>query len=465
MPLAYCAAYDFVSNGIYYNIAGEQVFVTQGDNLYSGDIVLPSSVTYNGKTYTVTSILSYAFSGDKITSVNIPNTVTTIYESAFENCTGLTSIVLGNSVNSIGAKAFANCTNLESINIPNSVGLIDEQAFAYCSKLTSVIIPNSVTRIEDRAFFGCSGMTALTIGSSVTNIGNFAFQGCSSLTTVDIPESVSGIGTYVFSSCTSLTSVSLPALRIINTGMFSNCTNLTYVDIPSSVLRIYDEAFSGCTSLASVNIPNSVISIERNAFSECTSLKYVDIPSSVSKIMNGAFSGCTSLAFVHIPSSVSVIEDYAFNGCDSLNEVEVDWEIPLSISDNVFSNYETCSCVIPLGSEDAYAADPVWSKFSSFISEESLVLVTIKYGNIPVVVNEVEKGIPMILRIPDGYTKVTFNGEDVTEQIAYGEYVTPDLMEDSELSIEFDAMNVDTNNDGQVDSQDALNVYEYMRTH
>ncbi len=142
--------------------------------------------------------------GQEITDVVIPNSVTSIGESVFYNCSGLTSITIPNSVTSIGSSAFSNCSSLTSITIPNSVTSIGESVFYNCSGLTSVTIPNSVTSIGNSAFSNCSSLTSITISNSVTSIGSEAFRGCSSLTSVTIPSSVISIGSNAFPSDTKI---------------------------------------------------------------------------------------------------------------------------------------------------------------------------------------------------------------------------------------------------------------------
>ena len=259
------SAEDFEVDGIYYNITTDNtVAVTyQGgwSGSYFGEVKIPESVTYNGNSYSVTSIGEEAFYHCRsLTSVEIGNSVTSIGSSAFYDCPRLTSVEIGNSVTSIGSSAFEDCKSLTSVKIPNSVTSIGAEAFSGCSRLTSVEIPNSVTSIGDRVFSWCSSLTSVEIGNSVTSIGYRVFEGCSSLTSVTIGNSVTSIGNYAFYGCRKLTSV----------------------EIPNSVTSIGVQAFRGCSSLTSVEMGNSVTSIGNYAFYECENLKqlisYAEVP-------------------------------------------------------------------------------------------------------------------------------------------------------------------------------------------
>ena len=167
-------AYDIEVNGIYYNITSTTdltVEVTRKsdditDKRYSGDFVIPSTITYKSKTFTVTSIGNNAFRYcSSLTSVTIPNSVTSIGESAFEYCRGLTSVLIPNSVTSIGGCAFIDCTGLTSITIPNSVTSIKWDAFNGCSGLTSVVIPKSVKQTGTDVFKDCSNLKSIYVMS------------------------------------------------------------------------------------------------------------------------------------------------------------------------------------------------------------------------------------------------------------------------------------------------------------
>ena len=360
-----------------YNSDGSSVSVTYRgtnsysySNEYSGEIVIPETITYSGKTYSVTSIGSGAFyycSG--LTSVTIPNSVTSIGNYAFEFCSGLTSVTIPNSVTSIGSHAFEYCSGLKSVTIPNSVTSIGSGAFCSCSGLKSVIIPNSVTSIGEDAFRACSGMAEIKVANgnsvydsrndcnaiietstntlivgckytiipnSVTSIGSSAFSGWSGLTSVTIPNSVTTIGQSAFYGCSGLTSVTIPnSVTSIGTSAFSSCSGLTSVTIPNSVTSIGGSAFSGCSGLTSVTIPNSVTSIGNNAFYGCSGLTSVTIPNSVTSIGTSAFNGCSDLTSVTIPNSVTSIGEDAFWGCSGMTSVTIPNSVT-SIGNNAF---------------------------------------------------------------------------------------------------------------------------------
>ena len=185
----------------------------------------------------------------------------------------ITTVTIPDSVTSIGSNAFSFCMELTSVTIGSSVTSIGEHAFWWCTGLTEITIPGSVTSIGDDAFSYCKGLTSVTIGSGVTSTGDGAFSYCTALTSITIPDSVTSIGNWAFRDCTALTSFTIPdSVTSIGDGVFYNCMGLTTVTIGSGVTSIGDVAFNNCTGLTSVTIGNSVTSIGEYAFSGCTGL-------------------------------------------------------------------------------------------------------------------------------------------------------------------------------------------------
>ena len=294
------------------------------------EVVIPG--TLNGKT--VTTIRGFR-DCPSLSSVTIPDGVTTIGGFAFNGCTSLTSVTIPDSVTTIGDWAFSDCTTLASVTIPDSVTTIGEYAFYNCTTLASVTIPNSVTTIGKNAFRGCTTLASVTIPDSVTTIGEYAFYNCTTLASVTIPNSVTTIGKNAFSNCTSLENIIVGENNAyylsINGVLFNKdkskliyypagMKNISYT-IPDGVTTIGDYAFYNCTSLASVTIPDSVTTIENDAFSRCTSLTSVTIPDNVTTIGDYAFYRCTTLTSVIIPDGITTIGFCAFESCTSLETV------------------------------------------------------------------------------------------------------------------------------------------------
>ena len=381
-------AEDFSVGGIYYKILnGSEVEVTyRGSNdydydEYSGSVTIPSTVTYNGTTYSVTSIGDRAFSGcTSLTSVTIGNNVTSIGIYAFVGTSLTTPVynahcfaylptsfkgayVIPEGIKQIAGGAFYYCFSLTSITIPNSVTSIGDYAFSDCFSLTTpvynahcfaylptsfkgaYVIPEGIKQIAGGAFSDCSSLTSITIPNSVTSIGNSAFERCSSLTSIVIPNNVTSIGDYAFYLCSSLTSVT----------------------IGNSVTSIGDAAFYYCTSLTSITIPNSVTSIARGAFYDCSSLTSITIPNSVTSIGNKAFFRCSSLTSIVIPNNVTSIGDYAFYNCSSLTSIICLGTTPPDASD-LGAPTSTCTLTVPQSAYNAYLRHAYWGQFLNIVA-------------------------------------------------------------------------------------------------
>lgn len=251
-------AHDFEVNGIYYSINGNNATVTFGGenpwnhNSYSGDVTIPATVTYNGTTYSVTSIGAGAFRDcSGLTSIDIPNSVTSISDEAFTNCSGLTSINIPNSVTAIEPQAFWNCSGLTRITVASGNtkydsrngcnAIIETASNTLITGCQNTIIPNSVTAIGDGAFSSCSGLTSINIPNSVTSIGSSAFWGCSGLTSIEIPNSVTSIGDCAF-YCYSLKDIYSFILNPLNKchmGAFEGINVPNTLHVPLGTFEAY----------------------------------------------------------------------------------------------------------------------------------------------------------------------------------------------------------------------------------
>ena len=334
--------------------------------------------------------------------MTIPDSVTSIGDSAFWYCDSLTSVTIPDSVTSIGDSAFWYCDSLTSVTIPDSVTSIGDYAFTGCDSLTSVMIPDSVTSIGYHAFAGCDSLTSVTIPDSVTSIGDNAFWYCDSLENIyvdpnnksycsvegilfdkemkcliqypggkpgayTIPDSVTSIGDHALSRCFNLTSVTFPdSVTTIGNFAFHECYRLPSVTIPDSVTAIGDRAFDSCSSLTSVTIPDSVTSIGYGAFDLCSSLTSVTIPDSVTYIGDSAFRCCLSLTSITIGNGVTSIGRYAFEDCKSLTSVT----IPASVTYIGDSAFRCCSSLTSVTIPDSvtYIGDSAFYQCSSLTS-------------------------------------------------------------------------------------------------
>ncbi len=284
----------------------------------------------------VTSIGERAFSScTSLASVTIPNSVTSIGERAFSSCTSLTSVYItdiaawcnisfgGDSANPLyyAKNLYLNGKLVTNLVIPNSVSSIGNYAFSNCTSLTSVTIPDSVTSIGNSAFYKCTSLTSVTIPDSVTSIGSSAFYYCDGLTSITIGNSVTSIGYCTFFCCDGLTSITIPdSVTSIGNGAFFWCTNIISVIFGNSVTSIGNSAFLNCESLTSVTIPDSVTSIDQEAFSGCNALKdiyYLGSKNQAENISIGAYNVDLINTTWHYNSCIGTAKHTYANTCDT----------------------------------------------------------------------------------------------------------------------------------------------------
>ena len=379
-------AYNAEIDGIFYNFSGSRAIVTYkavNNGSYSGDIVIPSTVTYNDMEYIVQEIGPRAFVNcSDLTSVDIPNTVTVIGEYAFKGCSGLTYFYFPENLQALDRWSLADCTGLESIVIPDGITEIGEAVFKGCTSLADIIVPSGVRKIGAIAFEDTPWFESMPNG--LVYIGDVAYKYKGTIpsnTEIVLKEGTVSISGECFWEwqCTGLTSITIPnTVTSIGFGAFYNCGRLTSITIPNSVIELENIAFYGCHGLTSVVIPSSVKSYGQRVFDQCDNLESIvvesgntvydsrencnavirtsdgvliegcknttfpegikviasqalcntylataNLPSTLQSISNYAFQFCNRLTSIEIPDSVTYIGSFAFRGCTGLTTLSI----------------------------------------------------------------------------------------------------------------------------------------------
>ena len=309
-------------------------------------------------TFDVNIISNTYYAENECWVIKFDGEVTTIGYEAFWDCSSLTSVTIPDSVTTIWAIAFGGCSSLREFNgkYASEDGrclIVDDTLNSFApAGLTEYTIPDSVTTIGNYAFYSCSSLTSVTIPDSVTIIGAWAFRGCSSLTSVTIPDSVTTIGGSAFSGCSSL--------REFNGKYASDNGRCLIID---GTLNSFAPA-----GLPEYTIPDSVTEIGHYAFDYCSSLTSVTIPNSVTTIGAWAFRDCSSLPSVTIPDSVTAIGIYAFYNCNSLTSVYCKAITPPAGGASMFSsNASGRKIYVPMESVEAYKSASRWSIYADSI--------------------------------------------------------------------------------------------------
>ena len=353
---------------------------------------------------------------ESLSSIIIPESVTSIGYDAFAYCYSLTSITIPEAVISINYNVFygsglttlnynaTNCSALEgwlngcnsltNLTIGGNVQVIsDGFAHGRSNLAGELVIPNSVTYIGASAFYGCSSLTSVTIPEGITSIEESAFGWCSSLETVNLPNSVETIGNWAFTGCSSLTNLVFPSsLTSIGYEAFSSCHSLTgMLELPASVASIGDEAFLDCSGLMGLMLPDSIQSIGYYAFKNCSGLRgELTLPESLESVGGYAFYGCDGIsvvnynatncqtmgnagepvfydcAFEHIRigENVQSIPNYTFKHCFLVTDIASGAVNPPTIYSSTFGMVSRNIPVsVPYGSGNAYRTAQYWEEF------------------------------------------------------------------------------------------------------
>ena len=368
------AAYDFESAGIYYNITGNNtVEVTYSDrdnNTYSGSVSVPETVTNNGTEYSVTKIGEYAFQGSAVTSVSMPECITSIGQYACNECGSLETVVLPTNLDDFsGWCIFRNCRNLKNIAIPENVTEIPNGTFINCSSLAAITIPQGVGEIGSNAFYGCSSLTSIEIPEGVKYLYEQVFNGCTALESVKLPQNLLQIGKNCFYNCGALSDISLPSsIEIIGEGAFYNCENLASPTLPTSLRTLVKSAFQYCRNITTIVLPDGVASIPESCFDGCSSLESVTIPEGVTTIGEKAFFGC-NLNALTLPSTITSIGGGAFINNYNLQSIICNAVTPPTLGENAIGS-SVKEIKVPISSIAAYKQANGWKNFSNYCSGE-----------------------------------------------------------------------------------------------
>ena len=352
------------------NMTADEVEVTYDKNPYSGDLVVPSTVDYSGKTYQVTRIGNYAFSDDdNVTSVKLPESINSIGTYAFNDCDRLTKIDIPASVKSIEAKAFYSCDILKEVTLHEGLEAIGNEVFYNNYQLSIITLPSTLKTIGIRAFRACGSLKSIVIPNSVTTMGEDVFNNCTSLTTVTLSNQLTAIGNYAFYN-TALRSIEIPAsVQTIGDYAFQGCQSLVSVIFPATMTSLGNRTFQGCTSLASISIPEGVTRLEEAAVADCYALTTVTLPSTLTYIGKWAFSGSTALTSITIPENVKTIEQNAFTSSPLLNSIYSLAMTPPTlngdVSNHAFADATTRATIyVKPAAEGSYRVASHWNEFS-----------------------------------------------------------------------------------------------------
>ncbi len=347
---------------------------------YSGDIVIPDSVTIGGTKYPVQLIEERAFvNHTDITSVTIGKKLAEIGESAFEGCTGLTTLNVtdAKSLYTIGNAAFKNCSSLTAASLPDTTKVIGQEAFMNCTALATLKLPVRLKTLGVQAFTDCKALESVAIPKTITVIENSTFLRCAKLATVVLHDGITTINESAFGYCQALKNFEMPAqLQTIGASAFRDCKTLTDVTLPESLKSIGVEAFRYCEGLTNILLPTQMTTLNSQAFGNCVNLKSMALPAGMKIVNDRAFYLCTKLEVLTIGENVTEIGQEAFYGCP-LRSIYCKPLNDPKVYSNSFSEaaYTNATIFLQEGANENYNNSLVWGVFK----KGSLLTYSLKY--------------------------------------------------------------------------------------
>lgn len=430
----------------------------------------------------VVSIGYYAFYNcTGLKSITIPNSVVSLGYSAFYDCTGLINVTIGSGVTNIGDYAFGSCTNLTSIKVDkqnkvydsrnNCNALIETKTNSLIKGCNNTIMPDNITSINYGAFSGCTGLTSLIIPDSVTSIDERAFAGCEGLTSMKVSlgnktfDSRNGCNAIIETKTNTLVagcvSTVIPnTVTCINNFAFSDFTNIKSMTLPDGLTVIGAYAFDGCTNMESINIPAKVTNIGSYAFRECSALKEIMLPDSIKYIGSGAFISCYSLETVDLGNSSDLdleLGYYVFDYCNNIKKFIIGKDVENYSTDanGVLYNKDKTGLIKYTAGADRSTymvnSNTVFIKEHAFEDSKNLKSIVIPSGLMSVSRNA--------FRDCDNLTDVYFLGTESEWNEVYIDDYGNDAL--STAKIHFGGKIGDLDNDGQINSSDALAVLRF----
>ena len=341
------AAYDFMFNGIAYTIERDttRVAVSPAETPYSGDIVIPDTVYQGDRPFRVVAIGDSAFTDcTGLTSIQLSNTIMTIWEAAFKGCVNLSEITLPTSLGTIVKSAFEGCTALKTIHFPKYTIYIGEYAFKDCTALEQVTsVHDYIYKIGEGAFMNCTNLQEFNSTGRIDEFKPSTFAGCASLMSFKLPYPAPAITDHMFDGCKSLTEVTLNNghVKTIGVSAFEGCESLETINIPATVTKVSKAAFRNCPALQSLSGMNKVKEIGDSAFIDCTRITSLPTLSALTQLGISAFEGCSGLTNIFLPATLTKIGARAFKGCVNITHLQ----------------YNATDCANPASSDEAWFAD------------------------------------------------------------------------------------------------------------